>query len=292
MMSSRVRSMSVLLAVGLLGAGCSASTEPGMTTLSTDVDRIHGPETVVVTARNIKVYDAQHHELFDLNKNRYWDPITDVVAGPEGLVVTAQWRVGALVDRPYRFTIGSYAAGDPITVNSDDRPSVGIVLAYDDTDALTVTSSDYPDEIQPGDVVTASEVGKIVNSKIYDTVSIEVLRNRRRVLVSEPVAIGGPVGRVPSFGWTLATGKDGVQVLGVAPKSPAARAGIRVGDRILTLDGAPVTVVRDIARIASAAMGGPLSIAFVHPKKGDAHVATLRLIEGFYYPDTQGLLSL
>jgi S1-C subfamily serine protease len=43
--------------------------------------------------------------------------------------------------------------------------------------------------------------------------------------------------------------RDGVEVMEVMPGSPAARAGIRSGDLIVELDGAPIADARDLQRL-------------------------------------------
>ena len=54
---------------------------------------------------------------------------------------------------------------------------------------------------------------------------------------------------------------SGVRVTEVMPDGPAARAGLRPGDLLLTVGGQPVTTAQDLQKLMfSAAIGRPLAI--------------------------------
>jgi membrane-associated protease RseP (regulator of RpoE activity) len=61
--------------------------------------------------------------------------------------------------------------------------------------------------------------------------------------------------------------KDGVLVSSVREDSPAARAGLRAGDVITSVDGEPVESPSALARAAAQAKEGELTIAYVRDRK-------------------------
>jgi putative serine protease PepD len=50
----------------------------------------------------------------------------------------------------------------------------------------------------------------------------------------------------PYLGLTSAAGQAGVEVAEVVPGGPAARAGVRAGDRVVSVDGQPVSEPGDV----------------------------------------------
>ncbi|KAM8798420.1 delphilin [Eudromia elegans] len=70
-----------------------------------------------------------------------------------------------------------------------------------------------------------------------------------------------------AFGFTLAGGSP-PQVESVAPGSPAAAAGIRAGDYVLEVNGAPVTLRAAAAAAVQASRGGCLRLGLLRPQSG------------------------
>jgi len=75
-----------------------------------------------------------------------------------------------------------------------------------------------------------------------------------------------PAPKSPRLGVRLREGPSAVEVVGVQKGSPAARAGIQRGDRILALDGVPVRDTADIKiRLLDAAPGRLLRLRVARP---------------------------
>jgi S1-C subfamily serine protease len=72
--------------------------------------------------------------------------------------------------------------------------------------------------------------------------------------------------------------RDGVEVMEVMPGSPAARAGIRSGDLIVELDGAPIADARDLQRLMVGEVIGRTVDARVW-RQGELRTVTIHPVE-------------
>lgn len=281
-----------LVAMLALGAACSSPTVPvAVTTIHVDLNHYGAPETATVSAHGIRIVDEARHTVFDTFSVGYTEPISDTRVSGETIEVTAQWRVGHLIDQPFHYTIGRDRFTGDVAVLSDDRPGIGLWLAYDDTDRLTVTSTIAEiDTVRAGDVISASTLATLLDAPRESRPVITVLRNGRAVPAELIIGSWGASGRQSSFGWTLRSARDGVQVLGVDAHGPAARAGVKPGDRILAVDQMPVIEARDImlAMVRNQTRAHLVTLASGKNSK----LVEVRPLENYLYADTTGILSL
>jgi S1-C subfamily serine protease len=78
------------------------------------------------------------------------------------------------------------------------------------------------------------------------------------------LGIGGGSRPLPPRAATATGLTAGLEVTSVVSGSPAARAGIRPEDLILTIDGAPVAAIGELQRLLSAdRIGRPLQVSLV-----------------------------
>jgi hypothetical protein len=70
---------------------------------------------------------------------------------------------------------------------------------------------------------------------------------------------------------------DQAVITAVATESPAARAGLEVGDRLLTLDDMRILTFGDVQRVLDALRGGPTSVPVTWSRDGDEQRGSLRL---------------
>lgn len=127
--------------------------------------------------------------------------------------------------------------------------------------------------IEPGDVIVSVNAepvtgadalrGTIGGFRAGDAVAVEFLRDGERRDV-ELVLGGGESAALTTEapervqtalvpGAVFAAGEDGVAVAAVAPNSPSARAGLRIGDRLIAIDRRPVA---DLAGLRALAEDG------------------------------------
>ena len=137
---------------------------------------------------------------------------------------------------------------------------------------------DTPEKIDPAGLVKTAQVLKEVaiylagrpdalNSsmgKSQGTLATPIPQGKRRV----------SLGIVPDYG---ASG-DGVQIAGVRPGTPAARAGLRAGDVIGALNGTPVHNLRDYTQVLQELAPGD-SVSILYLRDASAHRASTRVIE-------------
>lgn len=83
------------------------------------------------------------------------------------------------------------------------------------------------------------------------------------------------------LGFTLRSGPGGLTVNGLRPDGPAARAGLREGDRLLTADGHPAREVRDVHEAAMNAVGRGEALRLEVDRNGNAVTLTLPLPRPF-----------
>jgi len=93
-----------------------------------------------------------------------------------------------------------------------------------------------------------------------------------------------PAGRIPARDWGTAglrigLDRDGYAIKGILPDSPAQRAGLRLGDRILEIDGKkygkkPVNF-RDLFLVFEGKVGSTMHVKWARPPETETHDATL-----------------
>lgn len=89
---------------------------------------------------------------------------------------------------------------------------------------------------------------------------------------------------------TPVDGAAGVGVYGVAPGSPAAVAGLRVGDNILSVDGEPVSSVTDLRQLINARLDR--EVALVVSRDGAVLAEPLRLVPRSQPPEDEGPIGI
>jgi hypothetical protein len=145
---------------------------------------------------------------------------------------------------------GGYAASDQTSFYSQDIP----VLFF-----FTGGHTEYH---TPGDDVELLDpVGEAVVLRVVYRVVRELLdaRERPQVIASEPPArqsgggYGPYLGTIPDFG---GMGERGVLLQGVRVDSPAEKAGLRAGDRIVEFDGASIANLEEYAGLLFSARPG------------------------------------
>lgn len=86
------------------------------------------------------------------------------------------------------------------------------------------------------------------------------------LIICAPAFAADDLGGLPRRGMLGASlappveGEAGIEILQVAPKSPAARAGLEVEDLLLSIDGAPVTSGAEVVRLVARSAGKTLSL--------------------------------
>lgn len=118
-------------------------------------------------------------------------------------------------------------------------------------------------ELQPGDRILAigdqpvaswGDLGRAVGElPVASSQDWQVERDGRRLTVTGPDPMPARIG-------------------GVAPRSPAASAGLREGDVVLAIDGQPVTRFTQMREAVEAAQGAPLALSLWRPGLGDLEV--------------------
>lgn len=169
-----------------------------------------------------------------------------------------------------------------LAAQDDATPYLGVTIAPDDAGARVLrVMPDSPADaagLRRGDViaavdeteVTADTLAEVIQGyAIGDTVTLRVIRGARTLeltatLAERPAAPPPPVPQVPPrlgqprafLGVTLEQSADGVQIADVVADSPAAEAGLQVGDIIVTVNGATVQRVADVVDAVRAARPG------------------------------------
>ena len=87
-----------------------------------------------------------------------------------------------------------------------------------------------------------------------------------RLTVTDPRALTAPHALLAGLGFAPAYPRLRPVVARVEPGSPAARAGLRPGDRILSLDGKPVHSWAALVRFVSARPGEPVRLSYTTPR--------------------------
>jgi carboxyl-terminal processing protease len=94
-----------------------------------------------------------------------------------------------------------------------------------------------------------------------------------------------PAGRIPPRDWGTAglrigADGDGYVIKGVIPDSPADRAGLRLADRVLAVDGKPYgrerVNFRDLFLVFEGPVGSTLRLSWSRPPEAEPHEAALR----------------
>ena len=120
--------------------------------------------------------------------------------------------------------------------------------------AIALTGAGDRAGLRPGDVVLNPEA---LETEPDSTTAVQVIRAGRSLRLNAPA----PAAPGDAFGIELTAPEEGVEVLEVAPDSPAERAGIRPGDRIIRV-GELERPSREIALRALRATGEPLYVVF------------------------------
>ena len=136
--------------------------------------------------------------------------------------------------------------------------------------------------LRGGDLVTAVDgkpIGswqelrwRLIQAQGGESVALAVTRDGS---TASPVERTLPIGAVGTADWeqnplaTLGLKQDlGAPLVDqVLPGKPAERAGLRAGDRIVSIDGAPVRSPSDVAQLTNARPGEPMTFAY---RRGDA----------------------
>src|SRR5581483_1740992 len=114
------------------------------------------------------------------------------------------------------------------------------------------------------DVRPPAEAGEEAEAEALDAYSRVVTRVAEALLPSVASLRVGTGGWAKGSGSAVAISDDGFLVTSVVAGSPAARAGIRPEDLILTIDGVAVTAIGELQRLLSAErIGKPVRIALV-----------------------------
>jgi regulator of sigma E protease len=115
------------------------------------------------------------------------------------------------------------------------------------------------------------------------TLSVPTLEERRRL--TEPAAF------FDRLGFRFWQPPIPPNIVGVAPDTPGARAGLRVGDRILAIDDQPVKDFRDITKASSARKPGD-EISIRYERDGIENTVRLTLASQEVGGQTVGLIGL
>jgi hypothetical protein len=150
-----------------------------------------------------------------------------------------------------------------------------------------VQLTEFESKLRPDQVVTA----KVLRGQSELELSLTALVGKERVSESEEIALeSAPPHHPPVAGATLrgipaqwcekiwGTPRNAVAVISVEVGSPAWLAGVRAGDVIDTVDGAPVPPVTELTRrIAEQGMAGERMLWHVQRGSASGHDATVEL---------------
>jgi Do/DeqQ family serine protease len=160
-------------------------------------------------------------------------------------------------DRPHGVVVTAVTEGGPVAVAGIQAGD--LILVVDGMDVSDPGAFDYYTMVKG--IGQTVEVGVMRNGAML-AMSLDLIRAPETVPRDE-VQI---VGRSPFAGITVANlspavavevayhgeTNQGVIIVGVASGSPAARAGLRVGDLIMTVDGAAIAVTKELLDAATA----------------------------------------
>lgn len=121
--------------------------------------------------------------------------------------------------------------------------------------------------LRPGDLVFAVDVTPVRTSRDIinlvaahapdDQIRLKVDRKGLRGTLRAILASQVDVARRAALGVTFSkSAHGGVRILGVVAGSPAAKAGLKVGDRILAIDDQPVTSYNEVVRLIGESRPG------------------------------------
>ena len=149
----------------------------------------------------------------------------------------------------------------------------------------SVTVGVTPAALRPGDVITKVNGMPVESLSELDAllaygqepISMTLVRNRRAVTVelpaeATPSAPTTSAGQAPGAGIALMQAEPGFPVGKIAPDSPAARAGIAPGDRVLAIDG---RTPRTQAQAQSALNSLRGDLTFVELERGEIRYGVL-----------------
>ena len=169
---------------------------------------------------------------------------------------SAQSKVGTVVElpkvEPFKISTGSsFSASGGQPARSDNLPPSNLSrqqIVSDLAEALSVVKKNYVQKVKVNDVFKSAVDGALKSldphSNYFDPSEFSDLLDEEE-------------GQYSGIGATIASYTNGDQtdtyVLGVTPNSPAERAGLRYGDKILSVNGEPVSgsgsdTVRDKVR--------------------------------------------
>lgn len=138
------------------------------------------------------------------------------------------------------------------------RPIIGTVLAGKPAEKAGLESGDRIVRIKGEPVEDFQDLRTIILMNAGTPLEVVYERRgvQRKTMLTPEREEGdyGPVGRAGvSFGTEAVVGR-------IVPNSPAAKAGLQPGDRILSANGKPVGAMEDYATIADAAKTAPLTV--------------------------------
>jgi hypothetical protein len=185
----------------------------------------------------------------------------------ETLNINGLGRIASLVEDALSELASSSTRPEFVKAPNFDRtktlwataPSTGIVPNYADTkegvllaDVIKNTAGDRAG-LKPGDRIVSLAGKKIANSQVFLQLTRTLKAGEKSDLVVERagkqqditlVLVSPPAGYTdPNFGFlsSLTDFKGGMLIVGILDKSPAARAGLQKGDRILNIAGKTIS---------------------------------------------------
>jgi regulator of sigma E protease len=163
-------------------------------------------------------------------------------------------------------------AGEP-----QPRAEVGTVLTGSVAQEAGLVPEDRVVSVEGVETRTWVDVAEALAASTDATVDLVIDRQGAAVRVGLPVVEG-------SYGSTRSPIDFGMLNLAPDaslavddPASPAARAGVRTGDRAVRVDGVDVRSWNEVRRIAAAASGRPLTLELLRAGEGDAPPTDVRV---------------
>ncbi len=173
-----------------------------------------------------------------------WQRLLIVLAGPLMNLVL-----------PFVVFTALKVAGDP-----QPRSEIGTVHAGSAAEAAGLRPEDRIVSVEGTPTRTWPDVAEAIEASTDATLDLVVDRLGKELRIELPVAPGdyGTVRDPYDFGLLLSAPDPTVSV--DDPASPAGRAGVRTGDRVLSVAGTPVRTWNEVRRLALAAAGSPLEL--------------------------------